>query len=110
MKRINYINDNISRYRLLTKPGGLSYKDICALKGCGKTTAFKIINAIHEKVASVPGAKVPTQGIVSRKDFCEYMSWDFNEIQSFALSEIAALSSKANLYTYQNGGTYIGDI
>jgi hypothetical protein len=82
--------DNIERYRRLTKPNGLTYKDICVVTGCGKTSAQKIINDIHIKTVSVPGALTPARGRVTRKSFCEHMDWDFNEIQTFAFAEIAA--------------------
>lgn len=96
--------DNILRYRLLTKPCGLTYKDICVLNCCSKTTAFKIINRINEKIASTPGLKKPIHNIVSREAYCDYMDWKFKEIQSFALAEIAAISNNNTPYTYQQKG------
>jgi hypothetical protein len=97
-KKFEY--DNILRYRILTKPGGLTYKDIGTLICCGKTTAYKIINKINEKIASTPNSKIPIPGVVSREAFCEYMNWDFDEIESFALKEIAVISRESAPYTY----------
>ena len=92
-------SDNIAKYRILTKPGGLICRDICLLIGCGKTTALKIINTIHEKIASIPGALMPIRGIVNRKAFCEHMGWDFDEIQSFAFAELSAINSSDSIHT-----------
>ena len=89
--------NNVIRYRVLTKPAGLTYKDICMLTGCSKTAAQKIINDIHIKIVKTPGAPYPIKGMVSRKSFCEHMKWDFKEIQDFALAEIAVCP-----HTYQN--------
>lgn len=111
MKNNSFICDNILRYRILTKPGGLTYKDVCVLNNCGKTTAFKIINCINEKIAATPCTKKPISGIVSREAFCNYMNWDFEEIQSFALTEIASLSNGNIPHTYQpKGEQYYGNI
>jgi len=93
----------MTRYRVLSQPGGLTRKDICVLLGCAKTTGLNIINAIHEKIAATPGSLLPIQGVVSRQSFCEHMGWDFNEIQSFALLEMAAMSRHSNIHTNQGG-------
>ena len=94
----NQIIDNITRYRLLTKPGGLTYKDICALIDCGKSTAHKTINSIHEKTAATPGTVLPISGRVTRQSFCDHMNWDFDEIQAFAFAEISAMRISNDTY------------
>ncbi len=88
----NFCCDNVTIYRILTKPGGLTYKDICIMVGCSKTKAYNIINSINKKIASTPNSKIPIPGRVSRQAFCEYMNWDFREIESFALNEIAVIN------------------
>ncbi|MCL2847469.1 MAG: hypothetical protein FWE13_01785 [Firmicutes bacterium] len=95
--------DNIAMYRILTKPGGLTYNDICFMTDCSKTWATKIINNIHEKIAKTPGSKRPVKGRVSRQSFCEYMKWDFDEIQSFAFAEIAAVERLNSIHNLKGG-------
>ena len=80
--------DNITRYYILTKPGGLTFKDICELLGCSKTAAQKIIIDIGLALAKTSTERFPVKGRVSRESFCQHMHWDFAEIQSFAHSDM----------------------
>jgi len=80
--------DNITRYHILTKPGGLTFKDICILLGCSKTAAQKIIIEIGLELAKVSTEKFPVKGKVTRQAFCNYMHWDFTEIQFFAHADM----------------------
>ena len=87
--------DNIARYHILTKPGGLTFRDICSLLGCSKTAAQKIIIAIGLELAKASTEKFPVKGRVTRESFCKHMHWDFAEIQFFAHMDMNAIKRKS---------------
>jgi len=90
----NLYCDNITRYNILTKPGGLTVNDICVMLGCSKTAAQKIIIEIGLELAKTSQEKFPIKGRVTRESFCRHMHWDFVDIQQFAHTDMGVIKTK----------------
>jgi hypothetical protein len=84
-------------YRALNSPAPLETRDIAALFGFGRTTAYQYKQRVQDSIAAT-GKRVDPR-FLTRAQICAYEGWDWNEIKKDALTEIAAGRTVANLNT-----------